>query len=424
MTTLGKRLVRDHPGVDVFWDTIYRSVFLTQLHQFSSTAFEPTPDMRARCDIAIIEFVNATRAEARSWIHAFIADFKDIQHTPKCNPAPIVTLLRGILHDIDGTESLDCLKLFFDMRTMYINSNACFLCEFDEHMKNILFHGKLDLNTTMSDIWNSTALFSKDAIYRFFHSNNLDYIQERSLNSCFALVWWKWNMKFVVTSNYQELQRIQNSDDANEASLGHSFVEMIREFAGPLEPMYPKRRRLYSMRKRCTQEQVDFISTSLGNGHHPSSVSNALLATSLHESSCANHMNSGKEETYETVPVMLQIDIREVRDQPHFVCVDHLINPYGMGCSNTEFEVLVLPGLQLIFEQITHELDYNTIDSYRSGVYLWAKLIEKSQTSLAKCILLNNGISVQQYSEMSISAAITMQVVSALNSRVAEPTFY
>lgn len=429
--SLGKR--RDRGHVDIFWGKIYRTVLINELRRFGSNPVEPdenirryqphrpTPAMIVRCDVGIIELADATRDQARVWVRAFILEFDDRANSScwQCHHRTVIICLENVLHDIEGTETLENLSLFSDMRAIYLN-DASILRKFDEYVIRILFFGNksFDKDTTMLDLENSNALFSKEAIYRFFHRHNLEYAQERSLAACFALIWWKFNMDFITTSNYKEVQRIQNSDDANEASMGMRFTELIREFAESL----PDRRRLYSMRKRCTQVQVDYLQTSIDNGVNPSSMSHALLATSVHEICCSNHMGSGHDEIYETVPVMLSIDIKSIRDKPMFVEVDNIINTYGMNmcCSAKEYEVLVLPGSRLTYTRIRQDMEYASYDASSSeyGVYAWTKFSPESPESPQdKCILVNNNIAQPLYGlNVSLSAAISAGIYNAIST--------
>lgn len=210
---LGKR--RGGGFSDTFWEDIYRSVVIKELNRFSSypsepdenrklnNPYKPTPEMRIRCDKGIVELAYATRHVARLWIQDFITEFapqKGIPHTGSCYHTPVIKELEGVLNGIDGTDTVDCLGLFCDMRAIYTKQewkeSTSILGTFDEYVRRILFfsHCCFVKGVSILDLFKSNATFSKESIYRFYHSYNLEYVKTKPLSSCFALVWWKYNL--------------------------------------------------------------------------------------------------------------------------------------------------------------------------------------------------------------------------------------
>lgn len=174
--------------------------------------------------------------------------------------------------------------------------------------------------------------------------------------------------------------------------MGLQFTSLMREFACPLER---KGKMLYSMRKRCTQAQVDYLQQSIDAKIECVSVNMAQMSTSWTESTCTGHMSSASVDASDDIqPVMIRIYISAVKHLPNFIEIDHLINTDGMdmGCSSREDEVLVLPGLRLTYLDMHLHDEYETMHNQhrRCGVSVYAEYTLNHPNDLPKKILLNS----------------------------------
>jgi hypothetical protein len=353
---------------DTFWDDIYRDVVINAIKQFRIHPYKATSEKIEYCDRGITELLYSTRDDARSWIREFSSVFgSDDCHTP------MVTVLKGLVCDMDGTESIESLQLWYDMRAMYNKKEV--LQTFDKYVISIIFfgHSYFDKNVSIMNPSFQCATFSRDAIYRFYNYLSIDIVELVPTDSCIALVWWKHTIDFITTSNYEEIQRLQNSNDTTEANMGLQFSNLLRVFSRI--PGKFNQQPLFSMRKGCTKSQIKDMKEQIDLGQNPISVPKAQMVTSRSECYCTSNLSTPQKDGLNE-PILMVIYVDEVLDEPNFIDVDLFINWNMIPECADEKEVLVLSGLQLTYEGIMvgRYIDSESWGNERYGYTVYATL--------------------------------------------------
>jgi hypothetical protein len=171
---------------------------------------------------------------------------------------------------------------------------------------------------------------------------------EDSLVAVMALFLWQ-NSHAGLSSQIQALQQshleLRRTAASAFTALLHPLVHTFRQVFPESDPL------LYSMRKRCTPTQINKLKHGLAssNKQQVSTTSTSLMSFSTSYAFCKRYEAIGEE--CDICPTMLTVQVKNT-EMPMFVPVFEYVREDFENERNKEYEMLLLPGAEMVFRNI------------------------------------------------------------------------
>lgn len=365
-----------------FWITMYRDVLLRNLQSLLPYSEPDTNGTVARIS-TIIETIGSRDRRypqrAMKTLMGFVEEFGTT-----CSDDTLMTF-NNLITDMQGTESIMSADVLWKIQSVYRERDVD--CreveEIDRFVFDMLFCARnffvfdddYENRPTLYDLRENNATFSRQAVDRYYLNPTPSRIPT---HASIALVYWKLQIQFSLATstktgkpNSEEstnvtnvaketassaIQAMQRSKQRSHFRIGEMFTRTIRPYGSPCGGNF----KLYSMRVRTTQAQVDNLKQLLRyDGYEEpnayfEAVSSVLMSTSTRESVCTRHLT---RDVYagRGVPVLLEFDTELVQKQYYFIHPDQVLaagykdSEKKLSCPREapgeEDEVLVIPGL-------------------------------------------------------------------------------
>lgn len=416
-----------------FWDTLYRDVVLLQLSGCVDASDESKTYVNSRISIIITSIKDGTKdvnqpQRTLDTLLRFVTEFKgeDVEY----QHGYTLRKFEGLITDMQGTVSIESANILWEIQQVYnrikqkSSDDLTAIYAIDKFVTELLFcasDGFVGLSTrdgqigethsypSLAKLRECEATFSRDTIYRYFRQTP----HRIPIQASIALVFWKHQIKFgKVATAHSELQAMQRSNDSSRFKVGEKFVRIIRPYGDLC-----RYKKLYSMRTRTTQEQVDFFESKLTYGWHEA-VSSVLMATSTNEEYCSEHVTLDKYEG-RGIPVLLEFDTTLVRNKRYFIHVDEVMKSgsetVSFSLPDGENEVLILPGLLIRYLS----MEAMTWGDHK-GYKIKAQFISISPDNLEPTVVINSQFggshTMQDVSAHSLIDQISKRVVVSLST--------